>query len=226
VAPQIREGRVVDDLVSPLRAVCVMDDAIDRGRSKVAVYAETRDLAHLAFEDGLPPLVFVLRPLSVVEFASCDSLPSAETALLRAFMISCQGIEGLGLAHGGGLVRSAGLAWHPTTRVDDGMGGTRLVVSDAEVNMLGRELGADWLYEMGSVAYDRARLGKRLGGGAVSYTLPRSSALELSRIAHRLAERLEEMRSTASSAASVTPSPPTSPPTSDAPTDAPAPAGT
>lgn len=216
----------MDDLVSELRAVCVMDDAIDRGESKVARYAETRDLSELTFLPGKAPLVFVLRPLSVMDFAACDALPSGETSLLRAFMVSVQRIEGLGTAPGGELIRAADLAWVPTTRADDGSGGHRLVVSAAEVDLLGAALGVDWLYEIGSVAYERARLGKRLGGGAGSYTLPPSSALELSRIARQLAEQLEERRRTASNEGSATGSPPSSPPPSDAPTGAPAPAGT
>jgi len=203
-----------------------MDDAIDRTESKVAEYGRTRDLSCLVFEAGKTPIVFVLRPLSVVEFASCDACPTPASALLRAFMTSVQSIEGIGASPDGNLIRNARLVWVPTTRVDDGAGGQRYTVSEAEVNVLGAALGVDWLYEIGTVAYERAKLGKRIGGGVGSYTLPQSSAQELARIARRLAEHHEEQRLTMSSAGSATPSPPGSPPTSDAPTGAPALDGT
>ena len=165
----------MDDLVSPLEAVCSLDPAIDWEASDVSKYIETRDLTHLQYKPGMTPTKAVLRALTVADFVQLDALGTVNAKLLMAFRIACTAVTGV---HGTG----ASLAMAPSTnaRID---GVERRVWGDAELGALCRAVGVRFVYELGHVAFERALVGNDWGGG-VCYTLPQSSLEGLGRKRH------------------------------------------
>lgn|SRR5574341_1064216 len=169
-----------DDLISPLRAVCVLDPAIDRVLTPIDRYAETREPELVRELPGHRARWAMLEPLSVGDFMIVDGYPTAPMKLRRAFVYACRLIENF---------ERPGEPLHPTRMVvnpEDGR--ERAVWTPEEEAAIFRRLGADFVYELGGLAYERATAGN-FWGGSVSYTLPQSSVDGLARIARLLAAR-------------------------------------
>lgn len=161
-----------DDLVSPLRAVCVFDPAIDLDVTPINVYAETRAADLVVIKPGAHAWWAVLRPLSVGDFMACDSAPSPSVKLLQAFRLACERIENFS---------GPGIALEPTKmhRLPDGR--ERAIWGDDGLQRIADQLGIAYIYELGSVAFERAVSGNALSG-SVFFTLPPSSTLALGRM--------------------------------------------
>ncbi len=204
-----------DSLVDPLRAVSVLDPAIDRVASRVVEYSETRDPALIVELPGARAFWCVVHPLSVAEFASVDSLPTGPTKLVQAFRLAVAAIENAG---------GPGIAMRPSRSHPREDGVDRPMWSDRDLAHVFHMLGAQFIYEIGQLAYERAIQGNGWSG-SVSYTLPQSSLTGLAAIARQLAARERESASTARNASSASGPTPTPPRSSDAPTAADAPSG-
>lgn len=178
-----------DSLVGPLRAVSVLDPAIDLSVSPVMVYAETRAEEVLSYHAGMYPRRAALRPLSVGEFGACDSMPSAPAKLVQAFRLACEEIENFS---GPGCT----LGPDRPHRMPDGR--DRMVWSDDGLQRIADALGMAYILELGLVAYERAIQGNALSG-SVSFTLPPSSAQGLALKLHRLAAQSRDNDGTISS---------------------------
>jgi hypothetical protein len=182
----------VDDLVSPLRAVSVMDPALDRASMDVERYAETRDPSLVREMPGRLARWAELEPLTFDQLAGVDSLPAPAAKLMQAFRLSCRGVHNL---------MAAGVAARPTEMVRQGQRDVPMWTSQ-DLQLIARELGAAYVYEIGTVAYERAVQGKAFGGSAC-YTLPQSSVHGLVQIARRLAAHASTTGGTISSAPSA-----------------------
>lgn len=169
----------MDDLVSPIRAVCVLDPGIDRAETPVHLYAETRAAALVVPLPGAHLRWATMRPLTVGDFVAVDSMPTSPSKLLQAFRLSCEGVENFA---------APGVALKPTKphRMPDGR--ERMIWGDDDLQRLASELGLGFVYELGGVAYERAVAGNGWSG-SVSYTLPQSSVHALALIELRLAEQ-------------------------------------
>lgn len=214
-----------DDLVSPLRAVCVLDPALDRAAMGESFerYVLERDPDLVRALPGQHPRWAILRPLDPGEAATAEAQPGftlggqvSYACALAAFRLSCVRVENA-TAPGVALLPTG-----PSRRVD---GQEAAVWSDEDLRTLTRELGGDFVHELGQLAYQRARAGKWWSGG-VGYTLPRSSTHGLEQIARLLAARERASASTGSSERSAGASQNATPPSSDAGTAAAATAGT
>jgi len=161
-----------DDLVSPLRAVCVFDPAIDLDETPTALYAETRAAELVVTKPGAHAHWVTLRPLSVGDFTACDSMPTAPVKLMQAFRLACGEIENFA---------GPGVSLKPTKahRLPDGR--ERMIWDDAGLQRVADVLGVAYIYELGGVAFERAVSGNALSGSA-SFTLPPSSELALDRM--------------------------------------------
>lgn len=205
-----------DDLVTPLRAVCVLDPAIDRIATAVERYAETRDPSLVVELPGRYALWCTLEPLSVPDFAAVDGAPTPSAKLLQAFRLSVRAIENFA---------GPGLALRPTLPRRMQGGAESTMWSDDELASVQRRVGMKFIYEIGALAYERAIEGNGWGGG-VTYTLPQSSVQGLEQIARLLAAHERKSASIRSSERSAKPPPETkNSKSSDAATDANAPSG-
>lgn len=205
-----------DNPARPLRAVCVLDPAIDRVASEITRYRETRDPALIVELPGQMARWVTLRPLTSGQMAHIDSRPGAAFQLQTAFVASCVSIENL---------TGPGTRWEPTNRVPAPGGGEMLTFTPGELEFVFAWCGAAFIHELGAVAYERAQAGN-LWGGSVYYTLPQSSVLGLTQIERHLAERATAQRGTSYNGASSGDSASANAPSSDAVTVAPATAGT
>lgn len=189
----------MDDLISPLKAVCVLDPAIDWTVSDVTSYVESRDLGRIQAKPGMTLTIAVLRALTVADFAQLDSLGSSQAKLLQAFRLACTAIENF---------RGPGTeALKPMTPIKRGRGDL-LVWGDDELEEVARRFGVRFIYELGNVAFERAVQGNAWGGG-VSYTLPQSSVEGLGRIRFLSVESSPPEPGTSSSEAPLGSSTPT-----------------
>lgn len=178
----------MDDLVSPLRAVSVLDPAIDWQTSDMVGYFEKRDLDLVQTKPGMSLMVAVLRPLTVGEFTQLDALQADGAKHLQAFRLACTSVEN---------AQGPGLSLVPTTTVR--MGPTeRLVWGDEELAVLARKGGMRFVAELGRVAFERALLGNDWGGGAC-YTPPPYSVEGLGRKRHHPVEQSPASAGTSSS---------------------------
>lgn len=182
-----------DDLVSPLRAVCVFDPAIDLDVTPINVYAETRVPDLVTTRPGAHARWAVLRPLSVGDFMACDSAPSVSVKLLQAFRLACERIENFS---------APGIALEPTKlhRLPDGR--ERAIWGDDGLQRVADHLGVAYIYELGNVAFERAVSGNALSG-SVFFTLPPSSMLALDRMLRLHAAQSRQTDGTPSSAKSA-----------------------
>lgn len=160
-----------DSLVTPLRVVSVLDPAIDRAATDLELYAGTnelgrpgdRDATRIVVLPGQTPIWFTLQPITAIMFAnSVESQATPNARYLRAFQWACLSVEGL---------EPGGATLLGDTPINDEMGRGQMIVGERLLNRLADELGLDWLYDIGAVAYQRAKAPK-IRGGAVSYTLP------------------------------------------------------
>lgn len=204
----------MDDLVSPLRAVCVLDPALDRLAMDVARYAETRDPALVRELPGRRARWVILDPLSVGDFVIADGYPATSMKVRAAFRYAVREIHAF----------DGSERLHPKRLVVGEDGRERAVWTDEELDRIFHVLGAAFLYEIGSLAYERAVSGN-FWGGSVPYTLPPSSAQGLTLIARLLAAQSQASAGTPSSAASASRSTPRSGASSDVDTAAPAASG-
>ena len=205
-----------DNPAGALRAVCVLDPAIDRAKTDVAEYARTRDASQVHELPGKALRWATLVPLRPGEVAIVDSASTGGVAALRAFQLAVTQIESFSRP---GEMMSPTLPAPADHRPD------RRVWSDDELARIQDVLGFGFIVELGKLAYDRAFAGNAWGGSA-TFTLPQSSTLGLAQIALRHVELEDRMRSTASSATSSGASTQTPPPNSGADTAAAAKAGT
>ena len=157
----------VDDLVSPLRVVSVRDPAIDWNAMAEAgvtprVYEETRDPGSVRELPGRQAVWFTLEWIDSAECGAIDSFPEARRPL-EAFSVACSEVlNALGPGH----------ALRGTIPVQTLAGGpVRVYWSNADRNRIQRLYGQELLYEIGFVAWRRARLGNVWSGG-VPYTPP------------------------------------------------------
>lgn len=180
----------MDDLVSPLRAVSVLDPAIDLSVTPVEVYAVSRAPDLVTLLPGMVAKWATLRPLSVGDFVAVESMPTSSMRGMQAFRLACSGVENL---------PASGTGLYPTKPHRLPNGTERMVWGDEELQRLSDALGMRWIIELGQVAYERADQGNALSGGG-SFTLPLSSLHELRRIVHLHAARTAASDGTASSA--------------------------
>lgn len=190
----------MDDLISPIRAVCVLDPGIDRAETPVHLYAETRAAGLVVPIPGAHLRWATMRPLTVGDFVAVDSMPTNPAKLLQAFRLSCESVENFS---------GPGVSLKPTKphRLPDGR--ERMIWGDDDLQRLASELGLGFIYELGQVAYERAVAGNGWSG-SVSYMLPQSSVHALALIELRLAEQNKAndgTRSSERSAESSTPTP-------------------
>jgi hypothetical protein len=206
---------VKDPLVTSMTTVCTLDTAIDRLSSKVEEFADTRDPSHLVFKPGARPFTFKLRPIGTSLMTSyVDSTPHVTDKWRRAFQVAVEEIDNVTDDYG------SFRKYLPQTPLRTPK--RELVVfSEDEVDDLAERLGGvAWIYEIGSVAYERSFLGKALSGGEVSWSLPPSSLAALARMKHHRAEQIRKAALTISSASSPEGSTPTSEPSSARPSAA------
>jgi hypothetical protein len=176
--------RATDDLASSIKVVSVRDPAIDWGAMwdegvSPAVYAETRGADVVRAIPGMRPRWFVLRALSVADCTAVEMFPEGAPRAVQAFRVACTAIENF----------DQGIAvLAPTLAAASPHGVTRTVWGDDDLQRVADVLGMRAIYEVGSIAYERALEGNVRGGG-VSYTLPPFLLPELQRIVRRLAER-------------------------------------
>lgn len=187
----------VDPLVEPLRAVCVLDPAIDRGQTSMRDYVETRNPALIVELPGQSALWCIVRPLSVVDFGAIDSLGTEGAKLMRAFAVAVERIENF---------QAPGVAYEPTQRYVAADGRERAMWGQDELQRVANKCGVKFLYEIGLLAYQRALSGNGWSG-SVRYMLPQSSEHELALIERLRAERARVTSGTSSSAKSPGPAP-------------------
>lgn len=187
-----------DDLVSPLRAVSVLDPALDRSTMDVDRYVETRDPALVRETPGRFARWVELDPLTPEHIGMIDSLSAPSAKLMQAFRLACRAVHNL---------QAPGIAARPTELVRQGHRDVPMW-SSGDLGLISRELGVAFVYEIGTVAYERAIQGKAFGGSA-SYTLPQSSVHGLVQIARRLAALEKSTAGTSSSGPSAPSSTPT-----------------
>lgn len=185
----------IDNPAAPLRAVCVFDPAIDFELTPLRIYGETRAAELVAIVPGAHARWTTLRPLSVAEFMTADSMPSAPAKLLGAFRLACTEVENF---------TAPGESLFPTKSHRSPDGSERKVWSDADLQRLADApgLGLAFIYEMGGVAYERALQGNALSG-SVYFTLPPSSELVLMRIERLHAARTQKTDGTRSNEGSA-----------------------
>lgn len=184
----------MDDLISPLRAVCVLDPAIDRASSDMMRYARERDAGLIRELPGKRALWCTLRAFTVQDVMVIDGAPSAPMKARLAFYLGVVSIENWD----GDKKLCPGGDEHVMRR-----GRPLQVWSDAELDMIAARCGMQFLYELGHLAFERALAGNGWSGSAL-YTLPQSSVDGLVKIDRRLAE---QARSTAPAQASAQPAP-------------------
>jgi hypothetical protein len=139
--------------VDPLAAIDVvpayadtLDPAIDVAKSNLDAYKKTRNPKLLVFKEGVRPAKFKLQPIEASYLAErLDSLQLFEK-LAHAFMVSCHEIE---LADGTKI--------RPDVLNDDPVHGVK-VATRKWVNEVARRFRLATVYEMGSVAVQRAQL--------------------------------------------------------------------
>lgn len=168
-----------DNLAGELRAVCVLDPAIDRILTPIDKYAQTREPSLVRALPGQYLRWCVLQPLSVDDYMVVEGMPTPALKLRTAFMYSVQAIENWD---------GPGISLRPTRRIRSSDGSEHVIWSAEEMALIFARVGAAFIFEIGTVAYERAIQGNFQSGG-VSYTLPLSSSEGLGRIARQLAER-------------------------------------
>jgi hypothetical protein len=183
-----------DDLISPLRAVSVLDPAIDRVATPINEYAETRDPDLVRLLPGARARWAVLEPLSMTDFAIIDGYSTSPLKLRGAFAHAVRSIEAFD-----GHERM-----NPSRMIRDEDGRERAVWSNAEMALIHTRLGGAFWYELGALAYERATAGNFWGGSA-SFTLPPSSEEGLERIKRQLAARAKVIAGIQSSAQAAQP---------------------
>lgn len=201
-----------DPIVEPLDVVSVLDPALDRERMDVELYAETRDPSLIREVPGLAAVRFRIAPLTSTQFAHCDSASNVGMQIVTAFMFAVREVQN----H-----PSRGVTLRPDRRIPNGLGGEIAVLDDRTIEQIRAAYGVAAIYEIGSVAYERALLsGNAWGGAWLRYTLPLSSRDALDRIERHRAALSRQRPETPTSAQPASSFAPTSAPTSAAPTAA------
>lgn len=164
----------MNDPTEPLRFVSATDPAIDFTLCSPMEYAQTRDASKLHFVPGKRPTWWEVRPLDVDQWASIEETSSPQRRLIQCVMHALLSIE----------TPDGGNAWRPT-RIVPMPGGLDITICSAEeMKHLFSTYGGARLYEIGSVIYERASVGKAQSGGAL-FTLPPVLLDELEAIARR-----------------------------------------
>jgi hypothetical protein len=123
-----------------------LDPAVDPKASNLDGYKKTRNPKLLVMREGMRPAKFKLQPIEASYLAErLDSL-DLFAKLAAAFMVSCHEIE---LASGEKI--------RPAVLNDDPVHGVK-VATRAWVNEVARRFRLATVYEMGSVAVQRAQL--------------------------------------------------------------------
>lgn len=204
---------MMDDLVTNLRAVSVLDTALDREAMAVDEYAETRDPELVRLLPGMAARVVTLRPLQPAEVAGAEAMPGssmgASVSLNTAmFAFRCAVVRIESFRHPGVAMEPTG----PVTRIDDR---EYRFWNDSDIAAVQRGLGMAFIHEMGQLAFQRAMSGNFWGGSA-AFTLPLSCTRALDLIALRRAALERRSASTGSSEPSAEGSTPEPQPSSGA----------
>ena len=166
----------VDDLITPLRVVCVSTDmAIDRVETPIEEYIETRDEGLVVALPGRRLRWATVGALSLDDFMVVDSYPPGAQKLRAAFMNSVRSIENYD-EHGDALRPS-----RPFQKAD---GTERFIWTLDELRRIFLRLGAHFIYELGYLAHERAMV-EKTEGGCVYYTRPPSLQHGLEQIARQ-----------------------------------------
>ena len=164
----------MNDPTEPLRFVSATDPAIDWTLCAPMEYAKTRDPLALHFVPGKQPTWWTVRPLDVDQWASIEETGSAQRRLIQCVMHALVSIE----------TPDGGNAWRPTRLVPMPGGVDLTICSAEEMKHLFSKYGGARLYEIGSVIYERASVGKDQSGDAL-FTPPPVLLDELAAIARR-----------------------------------------
>lgn len=176
-----------DALVTDMRTVCTLDPAIDPVRSDLEKFAATRDLSLVAMRPGMRATVYTLRPIGTQMMSTwVDAAVSYPEKFRRAFQVAVREIADMPHAQGAGVDP----VWQPTQAMRTGAGEV-IVWSEDAIDEIAQRVDLAPIYEIGSIAYERAFLGKALARGAASWSLPPSSRAVLDRMtSHRVAQIL------------------------------------
>lgn len=175
----------MDDLVSPIRAVCTLDPAIDFTDLDLSAYIATRDASMVRELPGRSLVWYVVQPLSADAFFMVEGASNAGLKIRTAFGWGVVAIESL----------RPGERMEPQQRVKGPDGRSRGAWSSSELAEIAETVGMRAIIEIGSLIYERALLGKA-AGGTEPYSLPQSSQHALEMIARRHAERIQETATT------------------------------
>jgi len=128
-------------------------DGPEAGTQRLAEYRRTRDVAVLRLRDGVTPTLFVVKPLGATYIASVVDTFSGDTFRhVMSFMASCHEIR-----------RADGSRLEPAGKLAKSVKGT-MVGNDEWIDTVAAEFGLLTVYEIGSVAYQRARLPRAARG--------------------------------------------------------------
>ncbi len=169
------------------RLVRIWDPAIDRERSEIDRYIDTRDMKYLRFLEGQEPRVFVLRnPGSTIVMEYLMSAQHEGQRYNRAFRASCVAIERF--EGEDGIVRPS---WSPeATREADGRQRDVHAVFDLWNAREIEQLEAAEIAEIGHWCWERCFLPR---GIVARYSLPRTSLQILALITLQSVERARSL---------------------------------
>ncbi len=180
----------MDDPTKSLRFVSGADPALDWGAMNVYDYVATRDASLIRTIPGQAPIWWSVRPLDVDQWASIEETSSPQRRLIQCVMHALESVEAPDAP-----------AWRPTRQVQGGDGKQITICSHDEMRHLFESWGGTRLYEVGSVIYERAAVGKAQSGAARFTPLP-VLLDELAAIARRHVERTQATSTTGTSPSS------------------------
>ena len=141
---------------SDKQAVCIWDPAIDHANTKIAEYANRRDMSKIAFLPGSKPEIYHLRPITHTIGSWIDSAPNEQEKFVRSFFACVIRVTNF-VGHDG-MVHDI---WQPDRMRLDGQRSVETVsdlYTPAEKDLFPRAT----LYEIGSVAWGFSFFPKRI----------------------------------------------------------------